>query len=542
MLRRTLIFAFSIALTLSVVGFSSAAFRVERVAAGLNQPTFVAQAPGDDGSLYIVERQGASGGAGRILKRNLATGTSTTFLDFAGSAFTGDGGVLSLAFHPDFAANGKFYVATSFNGGVNNLRNRVQEFRVVGGVPQFERTLLEYDNLLNPFHTVNMMAFNPLAVGVDRNYMTIQLGDGGTQADQDEFVNNSQDLSKLYGKILRVDVSDGADAYPTETTKNFGIPAGNPYASDGNPNTLGEIYASGFREPFRGSYDRLTGDYYVGDVGFNTKEEINFIKADSWGTDFGWARREGTIQTPAPSGGPQGTSINPIFQLDHNTGNQSFTGGYVYRGPVTELQGTYFFSDFVSGKIFSGNFDRNTSAASFNGANLTNFQDRTSELESLVLGGADLRNITSFAEDNAGNLYLVKFGNAFFPPNGQGEVFRIVPGSLGDRSDINFDGVVDADDWVVFLTYNKTSLAGLTPDESHARGDLDGDIDNDFADFQIFRGDYNAIHGAGAFDALLAHVPEPSTCAATVAAAAALCIIPPRKAQRPFWANAFSVN
>jgi hypothetical protein len=433
-----------------------------------------------------------------------------------------------MAFHPDFAANGKFYTATSFNGGVNNLRNRIQEYRVISGSPVLQRTVLEYDNLLNPFHTLNMMAFDPLATGADRNFMTILLGDGGTQATQPGFVNNSQDLSKLYGKILRVDVSDGVDAYPADTTKNFGIPAGNPFAGDGNPNTLGEIYASGFREPFRGSYDRLTGDFYVGNVGHMSREEIEFIKAGTWGEDYGWARREGTIQTPGTAGGPQGDSINPIFEFAHSTGNVSITGGVVYRGPVSELQGTYFFSDFVAGRIYSGNFDRNTSPAAFNGANLTKFADRTDELESLVTGGADLRFITAFNEDNAGNLYIVKFGDSFFPPNGQGEVFRIVPGEPLMRSDLNFDSEVDEADWGIFLTYNKTNFVGLTPSEAYARGDLDGDIDNDFFDFQIFRADFDAVQGAGAFESLLARVPEPSTWSFTLGAATVFLFHQPR--------------
>ena len=314
--------------------------------------------------------------------------------------------------------------------------------------------------------------------------MAILLGDGGTQATQPGFVNHAQDLSQLYGKILRVDVSDGVDAYPADPKKNFGIPADNPFAGDGNPNTLGEVYASGFREPFRGSYDRLTGDFYVGNVGNTSREEIEFIKAGTWGEDYGWARREGTTQTAGAAGGPQGDSINPIFEFAHSTGNVSITGGYVYRGPVAELQGEYFFADFVAGRIFSGEFDRNTAPAAFNGANLTNFQDRTAELESLVTGGADIRNITAFGEDLAGNLYIVKFGNGFFPPNGQGEIFRIVPGAPIVRSDFDFDSDVDVDDWEIFLSYNMTSFAGLTPDQAASRGDLDGDIDNDYFDFE----------------------------------------------------------
>ena len=509
MLKKLLVIG--IAMTVSWVDLivSHAASRGARGARGLNQPLFVAHARGDPSSLYIVERQGVGGTAGRILKRDLNAQTNQVFLDFAGNAFTGDGGVLSMAFHPDFQTNGKFYTATSFNGGVNNLRNRVQEYRVVAGNPVLQRTVLEYDNLLNPFHTLNMMAFDPLATGTARNFMTVLLGDGGTQAHEAGFVNHSQDLSQLYGKILRVDVSDGADAYPSDPKKNFGIPADNPFAGDGIPNTLGEVYASGFREPFRGSYDRLTGDFYVGNVGNTSREEIEFIKAGSWGGDYGWARREGTIQTAAPVGGPQGSSINPIFEFSHNTGNISITGGYVYRGPVAELQGKYFFADFVSGKVFSGQFDRNTAPGTFNGTNLANVQDRTLELESLVPGGANIQYVTAFGEDLAGNRYIVKFGNGFFPPNGQGEIFRIVPGAPLVRSDFDFDGDVDVDDWGVFLSYNGTDFSGLTPAQASARGDLDGDVDNDFADFGIFRLDFDAANGEGALHRILTEVPEP---------------------------------
>jgi glucose/arabinose dehydrogenase len=490
-------------------GVARAAFHVERVASGLNQPMFVAQAPGDPSSLYIVERQdpGGGGAAGRILKRDLASQSNEVFLDFAGT-FHGDGGAISMAFHPEFETNGKFYTATSLNGGVNNLRNRVQEYRVVEGQPQLQRTILEYDNLLNPFHTVTMMAFDPLATGAEQDYMTILLGDGGTQAPQPGFVNHAQDLSQLYGKVLRVDVSDGVDAYPSDAKKNFGIPAGNPFAGDGDPDTLSEIYASGFRSPFRGSYDRLTGDLYVGNVGHSSREEVEFVLP---GEDYGWARREGTIETPAPAGGSRGDSIDPIFEFDHDTGNVSITGGYVYRGPVAELDGTYFFADFVKGSVYSGEFDPSTDPDDFDGDNLTNFQDRTEELESLVLDGADIQFITSFGEDLAGNLYIVKFGNDFFPANGQGEIFRIVPGGPQIRSDFDFDGLVDAADWQIFLTHNKTDFTGLTAEEAYARGDLDGDIDNDFFDFQIFRVDYNEANGAGAFDRLIGHVPEPSS-------------------------------
>ncbi len=529
--------AFGLA-TLVTLGLLAAAvraeFRVERVVGGLNQPTYVTQAPGDSSSLYIVERQGPNFDAGRILKYDFASRTSNVFLDFAGNDFTADGGVLAMAFHPNFETNGKFYVTTSFNGGAHNLRNRVQEFRVGAGAPALQRTLLEYDNLLNPFHTVNWVGFDPTATGDARDYMIVTLGDGGTQANEPGFVNHSQDLSQVYGKILRIDVSDGLDAYPSDPDKNFGIPSSNPYAGDGNPNTLGEVYASGIREPFRASFDRLNGDFYFGDVGFNTYEEINFLKAGTSGQDYGWAKREGTIPAPTPHGGAQGESIDPIFQRHHNTGNFSFTGGIVYRGPVTELQGQYFFAEFVSGRLYSGVFDRNTNPSSFNGNNLANFRERTTEFEQLVTGGADIRNITAFGEDLAGNMYIVKFGNSFFPPNGQGEIFRIVPGSAITLGDLNFDSEIDEVDYALFLAGSYADLSQLDQDAAYQRGDLDGDLDNDHLDFRLFKQEYIAANGAGAWDSLATQVPEPSV---VVLASVLIAISVARRGRRSLLRN-----
>lgn len=538
MQRRILTVAVLCTACLAACGDAWAEFHVERVASGLNQPTFIAQAPGDPSSLYIVERQGPNTNqAGRILKFDFATRTSDVFLDFTGNSFTSDGGILSMAFHPDFQTNGKFYTATAFNGGVNNLRDRVQEYRVVDGEPVLQRTLLQYDNLFNPFHTVNMMAFDPLAAGDERDYMLILLGDGGTQANQPQFVNNSQDLSQVYGKILRIDVSDGLDAYPGDPLKNFGIPDDNPFAEDGDPGTLDEIFASGFRNPYRGSYDRQTGDFFVGDVGFNVKEEVSFIKAGTSGDDFGWARREGTIENPVSAhGGPQGDSLNPIYEYDHSTGNVSVTSGYVYRGPVEELQGTYFFSDFVSGRVFTAEFDRDTDPATFNGNNLTNLQDRTTELESLIYGGGDIRNLTSFGEDLEGNLYLVKFGNDFFPPNGQGEIFRVVPGPPIVRSDLNLDGLINLTDWGLLVAGNGTDLSGLSFEQAYAKGDLDGDFDNDYFDFLLFRQDFNQANGAGALERQLAGVPEPTAAALLLLWAAILAGSWGRFGALPVWA------
>ena len=188
---------------------------------------------------------------------------------------------------------------------------------------------------------------------------------------------------------------------------------------------------TGFRSPWRASFDRQTGDLYVGDVGFNSKEEISFNKNDAGfnsGRDYGWSLREGTIANPEPGhGGPSPGSLNPIYERDHNDFN-SITGGYVYRGPVEELQGKYFFADFVTGRIMSFEFDRDTDPATFNGstAGISDVTDMTALLRSRIIGGGSITNPVSFGEDHAGNLYIVKFGDGFFPPLGTGEIYQIV--------------------------------------------------------------------------------------------------------------------
>jgi hypothetical protein len=240
------------------------------------------------------------------------------------------------------------------------------------------------------------------------------------------------------GKVLRLDVDPAApDAYPADPDKNFAIPQSNPFVSD-NTGKLKELFMTGLRSPWRASFDRQNGDMYVGDVGFDTKEEISFNKNDAGfnsGRDYGWSLREGTIANPVPGrGGASPGSLNPIYERNHNN-FQSITGGYVYRGPVPELQGKYFFADFVSGRIVAFDFDRDTDPATFDGATagITNVTDMAAILNGKIVGGGPgIVFPVSFGEDHAGNLYIIKFGNGFFPPLGTGEIFQIaVPEPAG---------------------------------------------------------------------------------------------------------------
>jgi hypothetical protein len=253
-----------------------------------------------------------------------------------------------------------------------------------------------------------------------------------------------------------VDIS-GGDAYPADAGKNFDIPPSNPIptynaANPGSPIPgLGEVFLTGLRNGYRVSFDRATGDIYFGDVGENTWEEISFMKAGSNDAgpplDFGWPKFEG-IQ-----GGANRTntftgviSTHPIRVYSHSIG-QCAIGGYVYRGPIPELQGRYFFSDFVARRIWMLQFDRDTNPQTFGGTNGT-LTEITSTWESLVSdstvpayagdsslsGVAGLDHIVSFGEDNQGNLYLVDFsyGTGFdtgqYRANG-GEIFMLVPDS-----------------------------------------------------------------------------------------------------------------
>jgi hypothetical protein len=414
------------ALSAAVLSASTARadYQVRRVASGLNQPTYVTQAPGDDTNLYIVERSGPGGTLGDIVRYNPVTQAKSTFLDLSGPLVQ-DGGAFVLAFHPDYATNGRFYV-TSMVGATNHL----DEYRVVNGNPAFQRTLLQYDNLRTQ-HTITWTGFKPGAVGAERNWLYVNTGDGGVQADEGGFINRGQNPTTVMGKVLRLDVDPAApDAYPSDPNKNFAIPAANPFAAD-TTGKLKEVFMTGFRSPWRGSFDRQTGDLYVGDVGFNTKEEINFNRNDAGfnsGRDYGWALREGTIANPTPGrGGASPGSLNPIYERNHPDFS-SITGGYVYRGPVPELRGKYFFADFVTGKILSFEFDRDTDPALFNGSTggIGNLTDMTALLRSRTTGGGFITNPVSFGEDHAGNLYIVKFGDGFFPPLGTGEIYQIV--------------------------------------------------------------------------------------------------------------------
>jgi glucose/arabinose dehydrogenase len=404
-------------------------FGIERIATGLDRPVYVTQAPGDDLLLYVVEQRIGSSNQGRISTFDPTTGTRQTLTvidNISGPQSFDDGGLHTMAFHPHFETNGLFYVSWVDNQN----QNRVDEFRVENGVTTMAaEPILSYPALGNRAgrHSVDWLGFAPGATAAEANYLYITTGDGGFPEGSPAYQNVTQDLSTPYGKVLRVEVGTGVDAYPTDPSRNFGIPADNPFVAV--PQAAGEVFHSGLRNPWRASFDRATGDMYIGDVGWLTREEVDFVAAGQAGLDFGWPAREGSISTPGGSspaiGGPLGRSTNPIFEYPRTLG-ASIVGGYAYRGPVEAIEGHYFFADTISGNIWMSQFDRSTPAASFNGNNLSDVQEISDQLAEQLASGA-IDNIVSFGEDNAGNLYLVRVGQGSPTGalSGTGELFRI---------------------------------------------------------------------------------------------------------------------
>jgi glucose/arabinose dehydrogenase len=427
-----------------------------------------------------------------------------------GTGISQDSGLLTMAFHPDFQTNGKFYVTLAASSPA--ISNQLREYKMVGGAPVLQRTMLSYSG--TAIHTIDWIGFNPLATGAERDYLYVTTGDGGPQASSGSYTNKAQYLDNVYGKMLRVDVTDGSDAYPADANKNFGIPIGNPFV--GQAGKLGEIVQAGFRNPWRASFDRANGDMYIGDVGFNSWEELDFIKAGTLGQDFGWPTKEGMVSPPPGAiagiaGPPAGTTmINPILVRAHGAEN-SITGGFVYRGPITELQGKYIYADHIFHRVNTLNFNRDTLPQNFVGNNVTNFTNATTQFNNSIVGGGTLSYVTSFAEDAAGNLFIVKMADTSgsqYSSVGEGIIYYLLPLLPGD---FDADGDVDGSDFVSWQT-NFPKLSGATL----AQGDADGDGDVDGADFVVWQTHFPSPATT------LTVVPEPAGALLAIAALVAI--------------------
>ena len=360
-----------------------------------NSPVALTHAPDGSGRLFIVER------AGRI--RIWDGGALRTFLDLRSRVNTNDSGgdergLLALAFSPGYATNGHFYVNyissnSSPRGSTVISRFTVNPANADDGIETSEEVILVIPQP-EPNHNGGQINFGP------DGYLYIGMGDGGGAGDLHGSVGNGQANDTFLGKMLRIDVEGLPDpGLP------YAIPADNPFLLDTQvPN---EIWAFGLRNPWRWSFDRKTGDMYIADVGQYEWEEVNFIPAASTGGEnFQWRRVEGfnTFNSGTPL--TKGTSTDPVFEYDHNAGS-SITGGYVYRGSsFPRMEGIYYFGDYNSGRIWG--LQRDPSG---------NWIDRQLLDTSL--------NVSSFGEDEAGNLYVASLftGDIYRLSDTRGETY-----------------------------------------------------------------------------------------------------------------------
>jgi len=299
------------------------------IVTGLQNPVAITHA--GDSRLFIVQQSGT------IVICDGTRVFPTPFLDIRGLVLSGgERGLLGLAFHPRYAENGFFYVnytETSGPGTTVIARYQVSAADPNRANPQSARVLLRVNQ---PFinHNGGQLQFGP------DGYLYIGLGDGGSGGDPG---NRAQNPAELLGKMLRIDV-DSADPY--------GIPLSNPFR--GRFGYRGEIWALGMRNPWRFSFDRVTGDLWIADVGQGLWEEIDFQPATSiGGENYGWNRMEGTHCFPSSSNCNPAGLVTPVIEYGHTGGACSVTGGYVYRGArYPLLHGTYIYGDFCNGVIW----------------------------------------------------------------------------------------------------------------------------------------------------------------------------------------------
>jgi uncharacterized repeat protein (TIGR03806 family) len=352
------------------------------------QPVLMLQAPGEASQWFVLEK------SGRVLafENQAGAAATSTMLDLSGQVdASSEGGLLGLAFAPDFSTSGIAYVSyTRPAAGGGALQSVLARYSSVDGGQTLdansETVLL---TLEQPFgnHNGGGLGFGP------DGHLYMGLGDGGSGGDPN---NHAQNTSNLFGTFIRIAVSAEGD---------YSIPASNPFA--GNPRCdtgsgaapCPEIFAWGLRNPWRWSFDRASGLLWAGDVGQNAREEIDLVRA---GGNYGWRFREGSQCFNPSSGCPSAGLISPLVDYPRADGG-SVTGGFVYRGEqLPALRGRYVFGDFVSGRIWTLEAD----------------EDGAYEKVELVSSGLS---ISSFGESNDGELFVVDFG---------GGLYRLEPAGL----------------------------------------------------------------------------------------------------------------
>lgn len=362
---------------------------VQRVFTNLtfSSPVAMLQAPNDNSRWFVVEQAGVVW----VFTNDPATSTVDTFVDVTGLVTSGgEMGLLGMAFHPAFPVNPHVYLSYTNDKTAAGRVSRVSEFTLAAGGatlnPASERVLLVISQP-ETNHKGGNIAFGP------DGFLYIGMGDGGGGNDQHGTIGNGQLMTTLLGKMLRIDVSPAS---------GYGIPNGNAFpatnalcgtatAGGSGTDNCPEIYASGFRNPWRWSFDRQTGELWVGDVGQSAREEVDRVVARG---NYGWRCFEGTL----PVGLACGTETNllpPVAEYGRSVGT-TVTGGYVYRGTaIAGLAGRYVFGDFSAGRIW-------------------HIAANTAPTAQITGGFASGLNIASFGEGVDGELYIVHYAGQLY--------------------------------------------------------------------------------------------------------------------------------
>lgn len=369
---------------------------VHRVSGAFDSPVFATSAPGDPDRMFVIEQH-----TGQIRIMDTATGEvrATPFLDIPDNQLAqgGEQGLLGLAFSPNYETDGKFYVdRTAPNGDIQIVEYTVSSNPNVADGSS-GKVILTVPHRDADNHNGGWIGFGPDGA------LYIAVGDGGGSGDPE---GDAQNTHSLLGKILRI-APDGNGGYD--------IPTDNPFA-DGVGGAA-EVFDYGLRNPWRPSFDSATGDFYIGDVGQNAWEEVDYAAAGTGGgLNFGWNLFEGTHTF---GGGSTDGITMPVVEYKHTGGDfggSVITGGYVYRGPGGG-QGLYFFTDFSSGNLWTIKVDEDGKAVDF-----LNHNDQ------IDIDAGSLSNIASFAEDGQGRLYAISLS---------GDIYLITPSeAAGDGADV----------------------------------------------------------------------------------------------------------
>jgi glucose/arabinose dehydrogenase len=368
---------------------ASVTVSTEPAFAGLSfsSPVAMLQAPGDSTRWFVAEQAGRV----RVFDNDAMVTAFSTFIDISTRVtFSGETGLLGMAFHPNFPTDPRAYLFYSHTDGSAGLVSQLSEFTTSDGGqtldPASERILLTIDKPEDN-HNGGGIAFGPAD-----GFLYLGIGDGGGGNDQHGAFGNAQLLTNLLGKMLRIDIAAGAGSF------NYRIPSDNPFAANPPCGVNGsgtmncpEIFAWGFRNPWRWSFDRQTGELWVGDVGQNAREEVDRVVL---GGNYGWRCFEGTRNTGLACGSPLNLQA-PIVDYGRTVGT-TVTGGYVYRGSLyPALAGRYIFGDFGSGRIW----------------NIPNTTAPTLEVTTGLDTGL---NMSTFGEANDGEIYVVSYDGRLF--------------------------------------------------------------------------------------------------------------------------------